>query len=166
MVVPSERTGVLLSRLRETKGAPERWRQLEALAKQFFESIPGFVDVVANVRSSTEQIDLMFRNESLDPFWNQQGPFIMVECKSGMTQVPRRELDVFASKMSRRAGWCRLGFFVSLSGFTKNFYATLRHYIAGNVLIVPIGGERLARLCNDDDPKVLLKEYIFSTLNT
>lgn len=165
-IVPAEPASDLLIRLRETEDPQERWRQLEALAKQLFESIPGFVDVVANVRSSTEEIDLMFRNESSDPFWNQQGPFIMVECKSWKMKVPRRELDVFASKMSRRAGWCRLGFFVSLSGFTKDFYATLRHYIASNVLIVPIDGERLAQLCSHDKPKILLKKYVFITLNT
>lgn len=164
-VVHTDPTSNMLLRLWETESPLERWKHLESLTKQLFESIPGFKDVVANVRSSTEEIDLMLRNESSDSFWAQQGPFIMVECKSWKRRVPRRELDVFASKMSRRAGWCRLGFFVSLSGFTRDFHVTLRHYIASNVLIVPIDGERLTQLCNHDDPKVLLKEYVFNTLN-
>lgn len=155
-----------LEQAKVASSSQERGRDLEQLVKRLFEKMEGFVDVVTNVRSSVEEIDLMFRNESSDAFWNQQGPFVMVECKSWSKKVGRAELDVFASKMSRRARWCRLGFFVSLSGFSREFSLSLRQYISSNVLVVPIDLKRLEMLCDVGNPKELLKEYIFDTLNT
>lgn len=155
----------ILIQVKAEKKAVDKGRHLEQLVKKLFERLHGFVDVVTNVRSSSGEIDLMFRNESSDPFWNQQGPFIMVECKSLNEKVGLAALHLFASKMSQRAGWCRLGFFISLSGFTKDFYLSLRNFIMNNVLIVPIDQKRLEKLCEVKDPKGLLKEYLFNTLN-
>jgi len=129
-------------------GSPvEKGRHLEQLTKSLFESIPGFVDAVTNVRSSTEELDVILRNESTDPFWSQQGAFIIIECKHWSRQaVGRKELDMFAAKVARKAGWCRVGFFVSISGFSRAFLATVTQYVTNNLLVVPIDRERLEQL--------------------
>jgi hypothetical protein len=147
--------------------AADKGKSLEQLTKLLFESIPGFVDAVTNVRSKTEELDIIVRNESIDPFWSKQGPFIIIECKNWSKQkVGRNELDSFAAKMSRKAGWCRVGFFVSISGFTRVFMDNISRYIGNNILIVPIDKVRLKQLIQSRDRRGLLKGFVLSTLNT
>jgi Restriction endonuclease len=147
------------------RAGADRGRDLERLMKAVFESVPGFVDVIANVHSSTEEIDLILRNESSDPFWSQQGPFIMIECKSwSKEKVGRTELDHFSIKMSRRAGWCRVGFFVSLTGFSKAFLQEVTRTVQTGILIVPLDHAKTEALVSSRSRKDLLKRFVLESL--
>jgi DNA-binding NarL/FixJ family response regulator len=103
---------------------------LESLVSHIFSTIDGWT-VQKRKTSSTEEIDLVVLNESVDGFWSQRGSFILVECKNWGEQKRkpgRSEYDAFLCKLLRRTSdYCRLGFFVSLNGVSQKFAQAARH---------------------------------------
>lgn len=124
---------------------------LEDLMALVFGSIAGFTDIKRNVRSDLEEIDIIFRNESEDPLWRNEGSYILVECKHWTRPVGARELREFASKLKRRHGRAKLGFFVSMSPFTKGLKEEARRTGDSDRLIVLIDPVALGQLVNSDD---------------
>lgn len=116
----------------------------EDLLDTLFRTMPGFVVAEKRCRNEIEELDLVVRNESEDPFWRHEGQYILVECKNWTTKVPRSEFDVFRAKIRRRSGRCRLGLVVSLSGFSEAFDGARSRASEGAELIVPVDGEALA----------------------
>jgi CheY-like chemotaxis protein len=103
---------------------PDRHRKgalLEDAMDTLFRTMPGFVVVNKRRSNDVEELDLVVRNESPDPFWSHEGPYLLVECKNWVAPVGRREFDVFRAKMNRRHQRCRLGIFVAIGGFTEPF---------------------------------------------
>lgn len=96
---------------------------LEETMDILFRTMPGFVVVDRRRDNDVEELDLVVRNESSDPFWRQEGPYLLVECKNWVAPVGRAEFDAFRAKMGRRHQRCRLGIFVALGGFTAGFRA-------------------------------------------
>jgi len=130
---------------------------LEELMALVFGSVEGFTDIQRNVRSHLEEIDIIFRNESEDPLWRNEGPYILVECKHWTRPVGARELREFASKLKRRHGRAKLGFFVSMSPLTSGVQEEARRMGDGDRLIVLIEPAALGKLVNSDDRVRVLK---------
>ena len=105
-----------------------------------------------------EELDLVVRNESTDPFWSHEGPYILVECKNWVAPVGRPEIDVFRGKMHRRRQRCRLGIFVALGGFTEPLL-TVANSVASESpdLILPVDLARLEAWIGSDDRVEFLK---------
>lgn len=96
---------------------------LEETMDSLFRTMQGFVVVDKRRNNDVEELDLVVRNESPDPFWRQEGAYLLVECKNWVAPVGRPEFDAFRGKMGRRHQRCRLGIFVALGGFTAGFRA-------------------------------------------
>jgi len=96
--------------------AQKKGRMLEELLAEIFRSIPGFT-VHPNERSDDEEIDLFITNRS--PDWVTESPYFLVEAKNWSSRVGPEHYDRFCRKLERRAGRVRLGFLVSLGGFTQ-----------------------------------------------
>jgi|GEM_PF-846738 len=134
-------------------------RLLEDLIALLFKSIPGFERTLTDRKSLDEQIDIVIPNESADPFWQQtHSQYILGECKNWSKPVERRELDVFIKDIDRRFGRCRLGFFISIGGFTKGFESGLAAAREGDVLIVALDTARVDELVQARDRNAKLKE--------
>ena len=147
--------GVLSERDSSIKGA-----LLEDLMALLFKSIPGFERTQTNRKSLDEQIDIVIPNESTAPFWQQtQSQYILGECKNGSKPVERRELDVFIADIERRFGRCRLGFFISIGGFTKGFQSALAAERKGNVLVVALDKARVEELVLASNREAKLKDF-------
>lgn len=131
---------------------------LEELLLLLFRSIDGFQNISTRRKSEYEEIDLMIRNESPDPFWSRESPYILVECKNWSRPVGRDQLDIFRAKLERRFGRAKLGFFVAAGGFTKGFLGSRMHAGQGDVLVVCVGPEGLAQLVASTDRNATLKE--------
>jgi len=131
--------------------------QLEELMSLLFESVPGFTDVQRNRRNELEEIDIIFRNESEDPLWREEGAYIIVECKHWTRPVDAREVREFAGKLARRHGRVRPGFFVSMSDFTAGFREETRRLNETDRLIVLIGRQQLEQLVRSEDRGADLK---------
>jgi Holliday junction resolvase-like predicted endonuclease len=100
-----------------------------------------------NFRTAEEEIDIVLSNSLADPFWvAQRSPLILVECKNWKESVGVSELRVLESKMRDRGALCRIGIFVSLSGFTKPFIEHLRRFQETGGIIFAVDGSDLAKM--------------------
>lgn len=131
---------------------------LEELMILLFRSIHGFRHVNVRRKSEDEEIDLVIRNESSDPLWFRESSYILVECKNWSRPVDPREFDRFQSKLERRFGRARLGFFVAAAGFTKGFHSTRQAERKGSVLVVCIAPQDLQQLVASSDRNETLKQ--------
>lgn len=147
----------LLDAMRAATTSAEKGRTLEDLVESLLRTVPGFV-VVERIRGLDEEFDLVIRNESDNPFWRQEGQYMLVECKNWSSTVGPKELDRFVNKLERRHGRARLGFFVAANGFTTGFRSTLAANRKDAILVVPIGPDELEALVEAPDRSALLRD--------
>ncbi|MCW2983429.1 MAG: restriction endonuclease [Conexibacter sp.] len=139
-----------LETLRATPDVTTRARgdALESLVDALFRTEEPELQVVEkNLRSELEEIDLVVANNLRDPFWNSlSSPLILVECKNWSEKPGVPELRVFESKMKDRGALCRIGLFVSLSGFASTFLTRLKRVQEEGGIIFAMDGEDLETL--------------------
>lgn len=143
--------------------AQRKGRLLEDLLQLLLKSIPGFI-VKDRRRGIDEELDLIVRNESSDPWWSKEGQFFLVECKNWSRPCDPKELDRFLAKLLRRFDRAKLGFFVAASGFTAGFRTTLATERKAAHLIVPIDDTDLRKLVDASDRFEALKELYQRTV--
>ncbi len=166
-----ERKVAALAREQADTEIAERWAQsrietdsnrkgllLEELIDLIFRTIDGFHHVNRNRRSSDEEIDLMIRNESTDPLWSKESPYILVEAKNWSKPCGKNELVLFENKLISRHGRAKLGFFVAPGGFAKTFGSAHATGRRDEYFVVPIGPEGLEKLVESRDRNAILKE--------
>jgi len=108
---------------------------------------PELLVLEKNFRTTEVEIDLVVTNGLKDPFWIAlSSPLILVECKNWTERVGVPELRILESKIRDRGALCRIGIFVSLSGFTKTFLDRLKAVQADGGVIFAVDGEDLVRL--------------------
>ena len=131
---------------------------LEDLLALLFKAIPGFEQTTTRRHSIDEEIDVVVRNESTDPFWNKQGSYLLCECKNWSGTVDRKEFDAFRSKLLRRTGHSTVGFFVSVNGFTAGFKTARDAARESGQTIVLIDGTGVTALVENANRNEKLKE--------
>jgi len=154
-------------RMRACQDRMEKGWILEGLISKIFRSISGFEidEDSTNVRSSDEEIDLIFRNESLHPFWMKQGAYIAVECKNWHSKkIGKNEFVSFAEKIRNRSGMCRLGFLISALDFAKTIKTEMIRLSKESILVVPVRGEDLEVLVNSGDRDLYLRKLVDGAL--
>lgn len=155
----AERAITELWRHVRTETDPHRkGKALEDLMVVVFRSIPGFTRVSNRITNAIEEIDILLRNESTDPFWVKEGAYFLFECKNWSKPVGRSEIDVFVAKLERRHQRCKLGFFAALGGFTDPADKVQLAHSKGDVLVVMMDAEDLARLVAPGDRSAVLKD--------
>ncbi|MCA9705652.1 MAG: response regulator [Myxococcales bacterium] len=131
-------------------------RLLEDLMELLLKSIPGFI-VTARKRGLDEELDLMVRNETADPWWSKEGSYLLVECKNWSRPCDPKELSHLLGKLQHRFGRAKLGFFVAAGGFTRGFRSWLVSERKSEHLVVPIDRADLQRLVEAADRSEMLK---------
>lgn len=132
---------------------------LEDLLVLIFKTIPGFRHASARRRNEEEEIDVVVRNESADPFWvNERTSYILVECKNWTRKAGATEIRSFLWKLSRKYNRSRLGLFIAPGGFTGPFKSDLRAERRDDFLVILIGREELRSFVFATDRNVFLKE--------
>ncbi|MBZ4336466.1 response regulator [Corallococcus sp. AS-1-12] len=130
----------------ETNGN-RKGRLLEELLVSLFKTVPGLMNTSTHRTSADEEIDIVIRNESQDPFWaGERSSYILVECKNWSKHVGPGELIIFRDKLWNRGGRCRLGFFVAAGGFTEGFHTRSATFRKDDHLVVAIGPAELDAL--------------------
>ncbi|MCY1032934.1 response regulator [Corallococcus sp. BB11-1] len=130
----------------ETNGN-RKGRLLEELLVLLFKTVPGLMNTSTNRTSADEEIDIIIRNESQDPFWaGERSSYILVECKNWSKHVGPGELIIFRDKLVNRGGRCRLGFFVAAGGFTEGFHSRSATFRKDDHLVVAVGPTELDAL--------------------
>ncbi|MBM0201953.1 restriction endonuclease [Micromonospora sp. STR1s_5] len=133
-----------VARASDSFSATSRGNALEGLVDALIRTeSPELRVVEKNYRTSEEEIDLLLSNSLQDPFWiAHHSPLILIECKNWKAKAGVPELRVFESKIRDRSALCRIGIFVSLSGFTRPFLDRLKAFqLTGGVIFAIDGAE-------------------------
>jgi len=141
--------------------ARQKGKALEELLAAVFASIPGFTVSESNYHTATEEIDLVLRNASADPFWREMGSLILVEAKHWQAQrVGKNEYVQFYRKLENRGGHCTLGFLICTERFAETFHQEMLRDSKFSLRVVPIDGEDLRRLVEAEDRAAVLRELV------
>ncbi len=152
---------------RRVKNAQKKGKALEELMAALLASVEGFIEIGRNVNTATEEIDIVFCNESRHPFWQRQGDIILVECKNWKSQrVGKNEFVLFKEKMENRRGRCRLGFLICTEDFAETVEKESLRSSSGDLLVVPINSEGLRQTVETDDRSKLLIEFVQKAMLT
>lgn len=133
---------------------------LEDLMALLLRTIPGFHQVSTHRKNEAEEIDVLVRNESMDPVWTNERTFILVECKHWSKPVGVDEFRNFFHKVERKFDRCKLGFFVAPGGFTAPLQTELRGERRNNKLVVLVGPKDLSDLITSKDRNETLKQFL------
>lgn len=143
----------------ECKDKNEKGKKLEQVISKLFSMFEGFEVVEQNLYTETEEIDIVVQNESIKGIWGKLSPFILIECKNWSNKVGKNELVVFDKKIENRRGQCKVGFLISVNGFTKELRKeTLRGSI-NDRLIVLLDKQKIFELIESYDRLRLLESY-------
>lgn len=132
---------------------------LENLLTLLLRSIPGFEETTTRLRSEDEELDLWIPNQSSDPFWQKESPYILGECKHWSKPVDRKEADAFFGKLERRRARCRLGLFIALGGVTAGFRKVVEEHRREDKLVVILTKSELDALITASDRNATLKAF-------
>jgi hypothetical protein len=136
-------------------------RALEELLAVIFASIPGFTVSERNHHTATEEIDLVVRNTSADPFWRGIGSLILVEAKHWRAQrVGKNEYVQFYRKMENRGGHCMLGFLICTERFAETFEKEMLRDSKFPLRVAPIDGQDLQQLVEAQDRSETLRGFV------
>lgn len=133
---------------------------LEWLVRLLFQSVPGWDRVEPRETTPTDEIDLLVSNRAHDRFWQNYGSALLVECKNWTARSPRKEFDALHMKV-RRLG-CRLGFFVTTAGVTKDFAMAASRKEDGILIVTLDSGDLWNLICSDDRNEWLVRHVLAS----
>ncbi|WP_169983548.1 restriction endonuclease [Microbispora sp. H10836] len=139
----------------------ERGNLLEDLIVAILKTeAPELQVIEKNFRTREEEIDVVVANGLTNPFWVAQGsPLIMIECKNWRDRPGVQELRVLESKIQDRNAICKIGIFVSMSGFSRTFLDRLKIFQAGGGMIFAVSGDDLANIITS---KIRLTDWLRS----
>lgn len=141
--------------------ARQKEKALEELLAAVFAGIPGFTLSERNYHTATEEIDLVLRNASADPFWREMGSLILVEAKNCQSQrVGKNEYVQFYRKLENRGGHYTLGFLICTERFAETLHQERLRDSKDRLRVVPIDGEDLRRLVEAEDRSAVLREFV------
>jgi predicted RecB family endonuclease len=92
----------------------EKKKTLETLGTMLIEMIEGLSVIETNVNTKTEEIDILVKNESKDPFWQRLPTPFLVECKNWSKPVGAAEIRNFDGKMKE----IRFRIMIAINGIT------------------------------------------------
>ena len=122
------------------------------------------IEVNRNINTETEEIDIVFRNESKHPIWQRESALILVECKNWVTKrVGKNEFVVFKEKIENRFGRCHLGFLICVDRFADTLTKEMLRSSKGDLLVVPIDGNQLLQLVDSENRNQDLINLITAT---
>ena len=131
---------------------------LEDLLVSMLATVVGFEQIEPRRRNPSEEIDILVRVASRDPFWQKESLYLLVECKNWTRKVGVAEFTSFHEKLRKRYGRCEIGLFIAPGGFARTFADELRAARSERLLIIPVGPEDLARLVAAADRNETLEE--------
>jgi hypothetical protein len=105
----------------------EKGYLLEHLTEVIFTSNNSLELIDKRVSTGDEEVDLVVKNNINRPFWLAfSSPVFFIECKNWSTPVGSKELRDFEVKLRNHAKLAKIGFFVSLNGFTSEVESELK----------------------------------------
>jgi hypothetical protein len=131
---------------------------LERLVALLLQTIPGLDRLDMRLKNELEELDVFVQNNSTDPFWQKESPYILVECKNWSKHVGTKELRDLWGKMEGRYQRCRLALFVAPGGFADTVRELQLRKAERDTLVVLIGPGEFDELIQSTDRSAVLKE--------
>ena len=133
---------------RKTSDPNRKGKLLEKLFIQLIQIDGSFVLYEHNVKTKSEEIDIVIQPGTISPFWSRvSSPLILLECKNWKDKVRAKDVRDFAGKIENRPRLlCRIGFLIALSGFTKGAREELLGYRARDFVLATITGSQVQDL--------------------
>lgn len=141
----------LVHRVETAQAANEKGSLLEALVISLFGSIPGFEINFHNIRTETEEIDIVILNGSNDPRFKNESTYLLVECKNWTGKCGKDEFVLFRQKIENRGNRSTLGFLVSWNGFTNTISKEMLRGSRGNPQVVLLSGQDIKNAVESGD---------------
>jgi hypothetical protein len=155
----------LVARVDAAETATDKGNSLELLMEALFAQVPGFVVYQRNLRTETEEIDLVVVNNSPDPVYSRDGAIILVECKNWTGRPGRPEFSLLESKIRNRHNRCTLGFFISWSGFAETVSSEALRTSRDDYVIVCLTGVDIRQAALVGNFPDFLREATLRALN-
>jgi hypothetical protein len=132
----------------KTTNTIKKGKLLEQLFVQLIQIDGSFMICEKNVKTKSEEIDIVLQPDTTSPFWSRiSPPMILLECKNWKDKVGAKEVRDFAGKIENRPKiLCRIGFFVAIVGFTKGAEEELIGYRARDFILATITGNQIEEL--------------------
>ncbi|MBK9263995.1 MAG: response regulator [Polyangiaceae bacterium] len=145
--------------VRNEKDRQRKGLLLEHLMELILKTIPGFNRLGSRMKNETEELDILVQNNSPDPFWQKESPYILVECKNWSSQhVGTKEVRDLLGKIEDRYQRCRLAVLVAVGGFADTVRLELAKGAKGNQLVMLMGAGDLDNLVKSADRNEVLKD--------
>lgn len=138
-------------------------RRFEGLLGFLFGQTQGLRVQEYNLRTATEELDLVLQLNSLDGprCWCQLGkPFILVEAKYWKDTVGQAVISAFQTKLAGKPLASALGIVVARSDFTEDAVTQVIRFSLANNSIVLIRGEQVEEWIESPDPDEYLESLI------
>jgi hypothetical protein len=159
-------TSELVTRVDAAESSADKGAALESLMEALFAKVPGFVVYSRDLRTMTEEIDLVMLNDSPDPVFSKDGPIVLVECKNWTARPGRPEFSLLESKIRNRYNRCTLAFFISWSGFADTTWRETLRLTRGDYVIVCLTGADIRRVALADGFPEFLRQATLEALTT
>lgn len=138
---------LLLDEIPQLKNSAEKGRALENLMETIFSSVPGLEVISKRVNTKDEEIDLQIKNGVSGTFWTSlTSPTFFVECKNWSAKVGASEMRDFETKIINHKKLVKVGFFISVKGFTREVNSHLKRASREDHHIVLIDSSDLLEL--------------------
>lgn len=147
----------LFNRCIDEESSYKKGQLLEELIELVFTSNKSLQVSSSRVKTGDEEIDLVIINNMTTSFWTSFGSMFFVECKNWSDKVGAKEVRDFETKLRNHNNVTRLGFFVSINGFSREVVNHLKRIGRENYHIVLIDKNALLEYLNGT-------EYLFEWL--
>jgi len=130
----------LWNQIPSIKGKAKKGKKLEELLSLLIGRDENFNVVERNVRTKSEEIDIVIENAGRTVFYSQlRSPLILMECKNWTSKIRAKDIRDFAQKVQNRPRvMCSIGVLVATSFLTKDAVSELVGYRGKDFLIVPL----------------------------
>lgn len=100
----------------------EKGYRLERFLAFLFSQVPGFSVFETNYNTATEQIDIVLENRRIGGIFERYSkPLVLAESKNQTERADKNDYVQFTTKIRNRRHAVNVGFFISLSGYTRDF---------------------------------------------
>jgi len=133
---------------KKTDDPNRKGKLLEELFIQLIQIDGSFILCECNVKTESEEIDIVIQPSTSSPFWSRVSPpLILLECKNWKAKIGSKEVRDFAGKIENRPRLlCRIGFLIATSGFTSGAEKELVGYRARDFVLATITGSQIEEL--------------------
>lgn len=163
---PSEINNALLQYYADAKNEKDTYnkgQRFEHFISLLFQSF-GYKEINKRVKDkSLNEVDLIIRNETDDPFLNKFGKYILIECKNKPEEgVSKNDFIVFDRKLQNTNGLAELGILATSGYIAWNTYYEAIRTAGENRKVIFISNPEIEELIRAVDKKEAFKRLIDS----